>query len=258
MSFVVLDQFGPIAVLTINRPEKLNALNLAVLRDLDSAVAKIAQAAGLRCLLVTGTGDKAFVAGADIGEMQGLSEASAREFSRFGNEVFRRLAALPLPTLAAVNGYAFGGGCELALCCDLRVAAENAQFAFPETSLGIIPGFGGTQRLARVVGYARAAKMIFSGERVGAAEALAAGLVEEIAPKEAFRERVLALARTIASNGPVAVGAAKRVMRLGIEGGIDAGLSLETEAFAEVFGTKDRAEGFEAFLAKRERKFIGA
>lgn len=239
-----------IATLTINRPQALNALNTETLAALRDELKALAAETDLRCLIIKGGGEKAFVAGADISEMAEKNEAEGAEFGRFGNEVFSLVAAFPAPVIAAVNGYALGGGFELALACDIRIAAETARFAFPETGLGITPGFGGTQRLARLAGPAIASELIFTGKRIKAEEALRLGIVNEVCPAEALLERAQAVAESIAAKGPIAVREAKRAIREGLEGTLAAGLNFESECFGRCFASEDQKKAMQAFLKK--------
>ncbi len=245
-------------LLTINRPGALNALSAATLDELGSAVAAVAADAGSRVLLVTGAGERAFVAGADIAEMAGFTAAQAQAFSARGMRVMGALEALPVPVIALVNGYALGGGCELALACDWIIAAEGAVFGQPEVNLGIPPGFGGTQRLARIVGRARALELVTTARQLRAAEALAIGLVNEVVPTAALQERGLEVARTIAAKGPQAVRLAKQAVHRGLDQDLAGGCAYETAAFALAFATGDQKEGMRAFLEKRAAKFSGS
>jgi len=252
--FEVRDGVG---LLTINRPKVLNALNQETIRELDALLQAEARDPALRALVVTGAGDKAFVAGADITEMSALSPDQARRMAEAGQRAFARLEGLAVPTLAAVNGFALGGGSELALACDLVYASEKARFGQPEVNLGIIPAWGGTQRLTRRLGPMRALEIVLTGDLYDAPRALAMGLCLEVLPPEKLLEHVLQKARTIASRGPLAVAATKRVLRAGIDGGLVAGLALEAEAFGLVFASADMREGTTAFVEKRPAAFTG-
>lgn len=255
---LLLEQAEPgIYLLTVNRPQALNALNAATLAELAQAVAQVAADGGARVLLVTGAGDKAFVAGADISEMQALTADQARAFSEQGMRVMHALEALPVPVIALVQGYALGGGCELAMACDWIIAAERAVFGQPEVNLGIPPGFGGTQRLARLVGPARALELVATARQVKAEEALAIGLVTEVVPGAALRERGMAVARGIAAKAPVAVRLAKQAVQRGQDLDLANACAYETAAFALAFATTDQQEGMRAFLEKRAAKFSG-
>src|SRR5215467_1360796 len=252
-----LDVDGPQATLTIDRPKSLNALNAATLRELEAALRALAQNEELRALIITGAGEKAFVAGADIAQMASLSTAQARQFSALGHRVLHMLEALSFPTIAAVNGFALGGGCEVALACDLIYASERARFGQPEVGLGVIPGFGGTQRLARAIGAMRAKEMIFTGEAVDAQTAKDIGLVLEVLAPDKLLAHCRSVAARIASKGPLAVAQAKRVIVDGADRDLRAGTDLERHAFSILFGTEDQSEGMRAFLGKRAPNFKG-
>lgn len=254
---VRLERDGTIATLTINRPEALNALNSAVIAALGAAVDELADDRTVRVVVVTGAGEKGFVAGADIGEMKDLDAAEAMAFARNGQGVFARLAALPQPVIAAVNGFALGGGCELALACDIRIASENARFAQPEVGLGITPGFGGTQRLARLIGPGQAKLLIFSGQRLTAAEALAIGLVERVVPADQLLATARELAAKMAANSPVAIANSKRAIDCGLQLRLSEGCDVEAAAFGDCFRSPDQREGMDAFYAKRKPEFGG-
>ncbi|HTY41390.1 MAG TPA: enoyl-CoA hydratase-related protein [Thermoanaerobaculia bacterium] len=254
----VEDRDGGIRVLTVSRPEKLNALNGAVLDDLAAAVGQAEADGGLRCLVVTGAGEKAFIAGADIAELSTLSPIQGREHARRGQAVLDRIAALPVPTIAAVNGFAYGGGLELAMACTLRVASENAKMGLPETSLGILPGYGGTQRLARIVGPARALELVLTSEKgLTAAEAERLGLVNKVVPAGQALDGALAMARKITANGPVACRYAMEAVRRGMEMTLSEGQLLEATLFGLCAATADMKEGMAAFLEKRPARFTG-
>jgi enoyl-CoA hydratase len=252
--FEVQDGVG---LLTLDRPKVLNALNRQTLGELDQLLREEARRPEVRALVVTGAGEKAFVAGADISEMSGLTAAQARDFAELGQRAFARLEALPIPTIAAVNGFALGGGSELALACDLVYASEKARFGQPEVNLGLLPAWGGTQRLARRVGPMRALEIAMTGDTYDAARAKAMGLCLEVLPPEELLAYAKAKARTIASRGPLAVAAAKRVLRSGADAGLAQGLLLEAEAFGLVFASEDMREGTAAFLEKRPARFTG-
>ncbi len=253
---VLFEVDGPIATLTINRPDKYNALNVAVLDALHEAVARLAREEGVRCAILTGAG-KAFVAGADIGEMRGFGEEEAHAFSARGHEVLAGLEALHVPVIAAVNGFALGGGCELALACDFIHASSRAKFGQPEVKLGVIPGFGGTSRLARRVGVARARELVYSGAMISAEEAARFGLVNQVHEPDALMDGVRALAGQIAQMGPYAVGVAKKVLLEGEERPLAEANGIETAGFASCFATDDQQEGMTAFLEKRDAAFTG-
>ena len=246
-----------IYLLTVNRPKALNALNKATLADIGAAVEAVRRDEAARVVLITGAGEKAFVAGADIAEMQSYTVEQAREFSAQGMAVMHAIEALPLPVIALVNGYALGGGCELALACDWVLAAENAVFGQPEVKLGIPPGFGGTQRLTRLVGRAMALELLTTARQVKADEARAIGLVNHVYPAAELRARGLDMARSIAANGPVAVRIAKQCAQRGADLDLANACVLETNSFALTFATADQKEGMAAFLGKRPPKFAG-
>jgi enoyl-CoA hydratase len=247
-----------IRVWTVTRPEKLNALNSAVLADLSAAIAAAESHSALRCVIVTGAGEKSFIAGADIGELARLSPLQGREHARQGQALFDRLAALPVPTIAAINGFAYGGGLELAMACTLRVAAENARMGLPETSLGILPGYGGTQRLARLVGRARALELVLTAEKgLTAAEAERIGLVNRVVPPGQALSGALELARKIAANGPVACRYAMEAIGRGLDMPLAEGQVLEATLFGLCAATSDTKEGMSAFLEKRPARFEG-
>ncbi len=251
MSFVKSQQEGSVLTLTLDRPEALNALNQQVLDDLSAAFDGV-DLATVRCIILTGSGEKAFAAGADIAAMADMSPEAAAAFSRHGNEVFRRIETFPCPTIAAVNGYALGGGCELSMACDIRLCSENALFGQPEVTLGITPGFGGTQRLMRLVGMGRAKELIFSARTVKAPEALTMGLVNAVYPAEELLPAARKLAARIARNAPIAVRACKAAMNEGIDLGMDEALDAEVREFSGCFATEDQKRGMQAFLNKQK------
>lgn len=251
MSFVEIQKNGKTAVLTINRPEALNALNSQVLSDLKAALDELKKEADLRCLIITGAGPKSFVAGADIGEMSTMNPKKGEAFGIAGNKVMSQVASFPCPVIAAVNGYALGGGFELALACDLRLASEKARFAFPETGLGITPGFGGTQRLARLVGPALASELIFTGRTVKADEALAKGMVSQVCAPEELLDKAQELADTIAGRAPIAIRQAKKAIRGGLDLTLEKGLDYESECFGECFDSEDQKNAMKAFVEKQ-------
>jgi enoyl-CoA hydratase len=246
-----------IYLLTLDRPKALNALNSATLDELADAIARIAADHGARVLMVTGAGEKAFVAGADISEMRDFTPQQARAFSDRGTRVMQALEALPVPAIALVNGFALGGGCELALACDWILAAESAVLGQPEVTLGIPPGFGGTQRLTRRVGAAMALELVTTGRQVRADEALRIGLVNHVYPATELRSRGLEMARQIASKGPLAVRFAKEAAQRGQNLDLAAACALETNLFALACATADQKEGMRAFLEKRTPRFQG-
>ena len=246
-----------IYLLTVNRPKALNALNAATLDEIATAVMAVAGDAAARVLLITGAEEKAFVAGADIAGMQNMSLEQAREFSENGTRVMHSLEALPVPAIALVNGYALGGGCELALACDWILAADNALFGQPEVNLGISPGFGGTQRLPRRVGPARALELLTTARQVKAQEAVAIGLANHVYPASELRTKGFEMARMISAKGPIAVRLVKRAVQNGLNLDLFAACALETDLFVQTFATRDRKEGVSAFLEKRPAKFEG-
>lgn len=255
---ILLEQPTPgVYLLTLNRPQALNALNALTLDEIDQAIAHIAADAGARALLVTGSGEKAFVAGADISEMQDYTPEQARAFSEKGMRVMHALEALPVPVIALVNGYALGGGCELAMSCDWIIASEKAVFGQPEVNLGIPPGFGGTQRLTRLVGRAMALELLTTARQVKAEEALRIGLVNHVHPAAMLRDRGLEMARTIAAKGPLAVRLTKQAVQRGQDLDLANACVLETSAFALAFAAADQKEGMRAFCEKRPAKFQG-
>jgi enoyl-CoA hydratase len=254
---LVVEKTGEIVVVTINRPKALNALNTATLVEMDTVFSGLATDKTARVVILTGGGEKSFVAGADIAEMQPMTATEARNWSRFGQAVLRRLERLPQPVIAAVNGFALGGGCELAMACDIRIAAENARFGQPESGLGITPGFGGTQRLARLVGRGWANELLFSADSIDAAEASRIGLVNKVVPAGQALEAALALAHKIASRSRLAVGYCKAAVNDGLDTGLDSAIAYEAEVFGLCFAANDQKEGMAAFLEKRKPCFIG-
>lgn len=250
MASIVLEKKNHVYLLTINRPEALNALNSSVLSELEQAVAAVADDKDARVLVITGAG-KAFVAGADIAEMRDMQPDEALAFARLGNRVFTAIEELPIPVIAAVNGFALGGGCELALACTLRYASEKAKFGQPEVGLGITPGFGGTQRLPRTVGTANAMEMILTGNTVNAETALSIGLVNRVFPHDELLGEVMKVAETIANNAPVAVSHAKNAIMRFSGSHIHEDLDYEAHSFSECFKTDDQTMAMTAFLEKR-------
>lgn len=250
---LILEKDGKVAILTINRPNALNALNSELLKELDLAIDNIAEDDEVLALVLTGAG-KSFVAGADIGEMKDLTVSEGRKFGTLGNRVFRKLETLEKPVIAAVNGFALGGGCEISMACDIRVASEKAKFGQPEVGLGITPGFGGTQRLARLVGPAVAKELIYTADVIGADEALRIGLVNKVVGKDELLDTVKEMANKIANNAPIAVKLCKSAINRGLQCDIDTGISFEAEVFGECFATEDQKEGMTAFLEKRKDK----
>jgi enoyl-CoA hydratase len=248
---------GPIGLVTIQREKALNALSSSVLGELIDAAGVLEENRALRAVIMTGAGDKAFAAGADISEMQEMEPDRAEMLSSRGVAIGRLIERSRMPWIAAVNGFALGGGCELALCCDFIYAAERAEFGQPEVKLGVIPGFGGTQRLARRVGIGKAKELVLTGERIGSAEALRIGLCDAVFPADQLMKAAREAALHIAANGPLAVAEAKRVIQQGWSLRLDEALALESEAFAGLFQTADQREGMAAFLGKRPPRFQG-
>jgi len=248
---------GGAAIITIDRPKALNALNAAVLSGLDAAFAR-ARAEGVRGVVLTGAGPKAFVAGADIVAMKDLSAEEAQAFSAQGQQVFNRIADYPGVVIAAVGGFALGGGMELAMACDLIIAAANARFGQPEVNLGVIPGFGGTQRLVRLVGLQRARELVYTARMVKAPEALALGIALEVVDQGEAVDRALALLGTISEKGPLAVAYGKQAVNSHLDGTLAQGLAMEARLFGQCFASADQTEGMNAFLEKRAPEFQGA
>lgn len=234
MEFVLYEQKGAVGIITINREKALNALNSTVLEELDKTLDGVDLAA-VRCLILTGAGQKSFVAGADIGEMSTLTKAEGEAFGKKGNDVFRKLETFPIPVIAAVNGFALGGGCEISMSCDIRICSDNAVFGQPEVGLGITPGFGGTQRLARIVGPGMAKQMIYSARNIKADEALRIGLVNAVYPQEELMAAAEKLAGTIAKNAPIAVRNCKKAINDGLEVDMDQAIVIEEKLFGDCF-----------------------
>ena len=254
MTNILLEKKGLYAVATINRPKALNALNSEVLSDLDELVRTVSADADIRALVITGSGEKAFVAGADIGEMSTLTPAEGEAFGKHGNDVFRKLETLPIPTIAAVNGFALGGGCELSMSCDIRLCADTAVFGQPEAGLGITPGFGGTQRLARLVSPGMAKQLIYTAKNIKADEAYRIGLVNAVYPLDELLPAAEKMAETIAKNAPIAVRACKKAINEGLEAKMDDAVVVEEKLFGSCFQTADQIEGMSAFLEKRKHE----
>ncbi len=250
-----ITQHGPVAVITMNRPEALNAFNIEQIQAVIDAFSATSARTDVRAVVLTGTGEKAFAAGADIKYMAELDGDGGREFGRWGHALTSAVENSRQPVIAAVNGFALGGGCEVAIAADFRLASPNAVFAQPEVGLGIPPGWGGTQRLPRLVGPGLAAEMILSGRRVGAEEALRIGLVNAIHPQEELLDKAIDLAGQIAANSPRAVRAARDLMRLAFNGQTISGLATEAEQFGEAFSGPDQKEGMRAFVEKRKPEF---
>ena len=254
---LLLEPRGPVMVLTVNRPDRLNALSRDTLAQIGRAVRAFAEDTAQGALIVTGAGEKSFVAGADIAELAALGPAEAEEYSRSGQAVMDLIERSAKPVIAAINGYALGGGCELALACHVRIAAENAVLGLPEVGLGTIPGYGGTQRLPRLIGLGRAIELVVTGRRVRADEALALGLVSRVVPQAALLAEAESLALAILRNGPLAVAAALEAMRDGMQLPLDAGLRLESGKFGRLAASEDMHEGLRAFIEKRPADFQG-
>ena len=253
MSFVNFEQQGAVAVLTIDRPKALNALNPEVLADLKAAFEGIDQNA-VRCVVLTGAGDKSFVAGADIGSMSTMTKAEGEAFGKLGNDIFLTIENFPLPVIAAVNGFALGGGCELAMSCDIRICSDNAMFGQPEVGLGITPGFGGTQRLARLVGMGMAKQLLYTARNIDANEALRIGLVNAVLPQAELLDAALKMAGQIAKNAPIAVRACKKAVNEGMQVSIDKAVEIEEKLFGGCFETHDQVEGMACFLSREKPK----
>ena len=254
---ILIEKRPPLAVVTINRPKALNALSSATLQELDRAFSDLQQDSSVRAVLLTGAGDRAFAAGADVRELADLPADAARDFAARGQAVFRRIETMGKPVIACIQGFALGGGCELAMACTLRVAAETAQLGQPEVKLGVIPGYGGTQRLPRLVGRGSALRLLLTGAIIDAAEALRIGLVDEVVPAAAMMARAEALALEIAANAPLAVEAVLRAVDEGLDLPLDQALDGEAGIFGNLCGTADRNEGIQAFLNKRLPSWTG-
>ena len=251
MEYITYEAEGQIGIITINRPKALNALNSTVLDELDKTLDGV-DLESIRCLILTGAGEKSFVAGADIGEMSSLTKAEGEAFGKKGNDVFRKIETFPIPVIAAVNGFALGGGCEISMSCDIRICSENAVFGQPEAGLGITPGFGGTQRLARIVGTDKAKEMIYGARNIKAEEAYRIGLVNNVYPLEELMPAAKKLAATIARNAPIAVRNCKRAINEGLQVDMDQAVVIEEKLFGNCFETYDQKEGMAAFLEKRK------
>jgi len=254
---VVLECREGVATLRLNRPKALNALDPATLRALAGALDRVADDRAMRAVVITGAGEKAFCAGADIAAMAAMAPTEGHCYSRLGHDVLGRIDDLDLPVVAAVNGVALGGGLELVLACDFAIAAERARLGLPEITLGLIPGFGGTQRLVRRIGLARARELIYLGTMVPAADGLRLGIVDRVVPNERLADEAAAFAAELAKRPPVALRQAKRATRAAVESALQAGLRLEIEAFAATFASEDRVEGLRAFLEKRPAQWKG-
>lgn len=254
---VRLEEEDGLAIVTIDRPAALNALNIESLEEFREVLREVAGRDDLRAVIITGAGDKAFVAGADIREMLPMKPLDTRRFASLGHEVTRLLERMEKPVIAAINGYALGGGCELALACDIRIAASTAKMGLPEVGLGIFPGFGGTQRLSRLVGRGKASELIFTGDPVDAETAARIGIVNRVVPADRLLEEARTMARRMMERGPLALKLAKTAIQQSQETGLSSGLAYEMEAFSLVFSTDDKVEGLKAFTEKRKPSFRG-
>ena len=254
MENILYEQQGFIGKITINRPKAMNALNSQTLQELDQTLDAI-DVNSVRCLIVTGAGDKSFVAGADIAQMSTATKAEGEAYSAMGNAVFRKLETMPMPTIAAINGFAMGGGCEIAMSCDIRMCSDNAIFSQPEVGLGITPGFGGTQRLARLINVGKAKEMIYTTNIIKADEALKVGLVTYVYKPEELMPAAMKLAEKIAKMAPIAVRASKKAINEGLQVDIDKAVAIEVKAFSTCMQTEDQIESMKAFVEKR--KFEG-
>ena len=253
MEFITYEQEGQVGIVTINRPKALNALNSQVLEEIE-ATFKAIDVDAVRVVILTGAGEKSFVAGADIGEMSTLTKAEGEAFGKKGNDVFRMIETFPIPVIAAVNGFALGGGCEISMSCDIRICSENAVFGQPEVGLGITPGFGGTQRLARLVGPGMAKQMIYTARNIKADEAYRIGLVNAVYPQEELMAAAKKMAAGIAKNAPIAVRACKKAINDGLEADMDAAIVIEEKLFGSCFETEDQKYGMAFFLDKNKEK----
>ena len=251
--FVTYEQEGFVGVITINRPQALNALNSQVLEELEAAF-KAVDLETTRALVLTGAGEKSFVAGADIGEMSSLSKGEGEAFGKKGNDVFRFIETFPIPVIAAVNGFALGGGCEISMSCDIRICSENAIFGQPEVGLGITPGFGGTQRLARIVGVGMAKQLIYTARNIKADEAARIGLVNAVYPQEELLAQAKKLASIIAANAPIAVRNCKKAINDGLDADMDQAIVIEEKLFGDCFETEDQKAAMANFLEKDKEK----
>ena len=256
MDYIVYEQKGSYAVITISREKALNALNSQVLEELDATLDAV-NLDEVRCLILTGAGQKSFVAGADIGEMSALTKAEGEAFGKKGNDIFRKIETFPIPVIAAVNGFALGGGCEISMSCDIRICSDNAVFGQPEVGLGITPGFGGTQRLARLVGPGMAKQMIYTARNIKADEAYRIGLVNAVYPQEELMAAAEKMAAGIAKNAPIAVRNCKKAINEGLDAEMDDAIVIEEKLFGDCFESYDQKEGMAAFLEKRKvEKFL--
>lgn len=253
MEFVTYETEGYVGIITINRPKALNALNSQVLDELD-ATFRAVNTDEVRCLILTGAGEKSFVAGADIGEMSTLTKAEGEAFGKKGNDIFRMIESFPIPVIAAINGFALGGGCEISMSCDIRICSDNAVFGQPEAGLGITPGFGGTQRLARIISVGKAKEMIYGGRNIKADEAYRIGLVNNVYTLEELMPAAKKLAQTIAANAPIAVRNCKKAINEGLQTDMDKAIVIEEKLFGDCFETEDQRAGMGNFLEKDKEK----
>jgi enoyl-CoA hydratase len=251
--FVTYEQDGFVGIITINRPQALNALNSQVLEELEETF-KAVDLETTRALILTGAGEKSFVAGADIGEMSSLSKAEGEAFGKKGNDIFRFIETFPIPVIAAVNGFALGGGCEISMSCDIRICSENAIFGQPEVGLGITPGFGGTQRLARIIGVGMAKQLIYTARNIKAEQAKAIGLVNDVYPQEELLDQAKKLASIIAANAPIAVRNCKKAINDGLDADMDQAIVIEEKLFGDCFETEDQKAAMANFLEKDKEK----
>ena len=256
MEYILYEQNGEVGKITINREKALNALNSQVLEELDATLDAV-NLDEVRCLILTGAGSKSFVAGADIGEMSTLTKAEGESFGKKGNDVFRKLETFPIPVIAAINGFALGGGCEIAMSCDIRICSENAVFGQPEVGLGITPGFGGTQRLARLVGAGMAKQMIYTARNIKADEAFRIGLVNAVYEQADLMNEAIKMAESIIANAPLAVSFAKECINEEYDLCADEAIAYETKLFGKCFATQDQKDGMRAFLNKEKAEFQG-
>lgn len=254
---LILEYQEQIAILTINRPKALNALNRETLGELSDALTQLANDSTVRVVILTGSGDKAFVAGADISQMSNMTPIEGRRFSQLGHKVMNQIESLPQPVIAAINGFALGGGTELSMACDIRLASENAKFGQPEVNLGLLAGFGGTQRLPRLVGSGRASEILFTADIFDAQEAYRIGLVNHVYPLSELMAQAIALAKKIASRAPIAVQLTKSAIYKGQNVDLLSGQAYEAEVFGQVFSTQDQKIGCSAFLEKQKAMFMG-
>jgi len=253
MGFVLYEQKNAVGTVTINKPQSLNALDSSVLEDLKAVIDGV-DLKTVRCLVLTGAGEKSFVAGADISEMSNLTKEQGEAFGKKGNDIFRQIETLPIPVIAAINGFALGGGCELAMSCDIRICSENAVFGQPEAGLGITPGFGGTQRLARLVGPGMAKQLIYTARNIKAPEALRIGLVNAVYTQEELMAQAAKMASGIAANAPIAVRNCKKAINDGLEVSMDKAIVLEEKLFGDCFESNDQKYGMAFFMDKNKEK----